>query len=115
MAYRSLLSLDELPLNEITAVLDSAAGYLPRVAAGGFKDDALRGRSVLLLFYEASTRTRVSFELAGKMLGADTINVGAKGSSVEKGESIADTAQTLSAMGLNVVIMRHSAADAAAL
>jgi len=115
MAYRSLLSLDELSLEEITAVLDAAATYLPRVRAGGFKDDTLRGRSVLLLFYEASTRTRVSFELAGKLLGADTINVSAKGSSVEKGESIADTAQTLSAMGLNAAVMRHSAADAVAL
>lgn len=115
MAYRSLLSLDDLSLDDINALLDTAAEYLPRISAGGFKDDTLKGVSVLLMFYEASTRTRVSFELAGKLLGSDTINVSAKGSSVEKGESIADTAQTLSAMGFNITVMRHAGADAVAL
>lgn len=115
MALRSLLSIRDLSPAEIDAILAAAAWYLPRIAAGGLKLAALRGVSTLLMFYEASTRTRVSFELAGKLLGSDTINVSAKGSSVEKGEGIPDTAQTLGAMGLNIVVMRHGAADAVAL
>lgn len=115
MQYHSLLSILDLPPGEIAALLDHAEAYMPRVEAGGFKDTSLKGRSALLLFYEPSTRTRVSFELAGKMLGMDTINVGAKGSSVVKGEGIKDTALTLSAMHFNVVIMRHNSADAVSL
>jgi len=112
MPYRSLLSILDLAPAEIDTLLAAAERFLPRVEAGGFKDATLRGESVLLLFYEPSTRTRVSFELAGKMLGADTINVGGKGSSAQKGESLRDTALTLSAMDHNVVVMRHSAPDA---
>jgi aspartate carbamoyltransferase catalytic subunit len=115
MTYRSLLSITDLSHAEVDAVLDAAEWYLPRIAAGGLKLATLRGVSALLMFYEASTRTRVSFELAGKLLGSDTINVTAKGSSVEKGEGIPDTAMTLSAMGFNIVVMRHGAADAVAL
>src|SRR3546814_1002844 len=68
---------------------------------------ALRGRTIITLFYEASTRTRASFELAGKALGADVINVAAGGSSVEKGESLIDTVRTLQAVGADVLVMRH--------
>ena len=115
MSYRSLISILDLTDGEVDALLDSADSYVPRVQAGGFKDSTLKGHSALLLFYEPSTRTRVSFELAGKMLGMDTINVGAKGSSVEKGETVKDNALTLDAMGFNVVIMRHDAPDAVPL
>lgn len=115
MEYRSLISILDLAPAEIHALLDAAEGYLPRVTAGGFKDSTLKGTSACLLFYEASTRTRVSFELAGKMLGVDTINVSAKGSAVEKGEGLKDTAQTIAAMGFNMTIIRHPAPDSAAL
>jgi len=115
MPYRSLLSILDLTPGEISALLDRTEEYLPRIEAGGFKDTTLKGRSALLLFYEASTRTRTSFELAGKMLGMDTINVSAGGSSVKKGESIRDTALTLNAMHYSVVVMRHAEPDAVAL
>jgi aspartate carbamoyltransferase catalytic subunit len=113
MEYRSLLSIADLSDGEVDALLDSAARFLPRIEAGGFKDATLRSTSIIMLFYEPSTRTRVSFELAGKMLGIDTINISAKGSSAEKGETLQDTAQTLAAMHHNVVVIRHPAADAA--
>ena len=73
----------------------------------------LRGRTVITMFYENSTRTRVSFEIAGKWMSADTVNVSASGSSVAKGESLRDTALTLSAMGADCVIVRHPASGAA--
>jgi aspartate carbamoyltransferase catalytic subunit len=114
-AYRSLVDILDLDGAEVERILSAAAWYLPQVQAGGFKHDTLKGTSALLLFYEASTRTRASFELAGKMLGSDTINVGAKGSSAEKGESVKDTALTLNAMDHNVVVMRHASADAVRL
>ena len=115
MAARTLLNVQDLSLTEQDAVLNAADWYLPRIERGGAKWAHLRGVSTLLMFYEASTRTRVSFELAAKLLGSDTINVSAKGSSVEKGESIADTAETLSAMGFAITVMRHAGADAVAL
>ena len=73
---------------------------------------ALRGKTIVTLFYEASTRTRASFELAGKALGADVINIAAGGSSVEKGESLIDTVRTLQAVGADVLVMRHWASGA---
>lgn len=115
MASRSLLSIRDLSPLDVDALLDAAEWYLPRILAGGLKLATLRGVSSVLMFYEASTRTRVSFELAGKLLGSDTINVSAKGSSVEKGEGIPDTAMTLNAMGFGIAVMRHAAADSVAL
>ena len=116
MQFNSLLSIADLSRAQIDQLLDVAlTRYLPRVKSGGFKDATLKGLGMLLLFYEASTRTRVSFEYAGKMLGADTINVSAKGSSAEKGESLADTAMTLAAMGFSITVIRHPGADGAAL
>src|SRR5207249_6012645 len=73
---------------------------------------ALRGKTIVTLFYEASTRTRASFELAGKALGADVINVSASGSSVEKGESLIDTVRTLQAIGVDILVMRHGRSGA---
>src|SRR5437867_11491132 len=73
---------------------------------------ALRGKTIVTLFYEESTRTRASFELAGKALGADVINVAAGGSSVEKGESLVDTVRTLQAVGADVLVIRHPSSGA---
>jgi aspartate carbamoyltransferase catalytic subunit len=113
MSARSLLSISALPQADAQHLLESAGRFAGRITAGGFKSTSLRGTTTLLLFYESSTRTRVSFELAGKLLGSDTINVSAKGSSADKGETLRDTAQTLAAMRFSVVVLRHEAADSA--
>ena len=115
MPARRLLSIGDLSPADVDALLDAAAWYLPRVAAGELKLASLRGVSTLLMFFEPSTRTRVSFELAAKLLGSDTISVTSSGSSVEKGESVVDTAQTLSAMGFHVAVVRHRSADSVEL
>ncbi|KID29781.1 aspartate carbamoyltransferase catalytic subunit [Prauserella rugosa] len=108
-----LLSTDGLTLDEATAVLDTA-DELKRTLLGREvrKLPTLRGRTVITMFYENSTRTRVSFEIAGKWMSADVVNVSAGGSSVGKGESLRDTALTLSAAGADCVIVRHPASGA---
>src|SRR5690606_26287483 len=100
-------------LDEATAVLDTA-DELKRTLLGREvrKLPTLRGRTVITMFYENSTRTRVSFEIAGKWMSADVVNVSAGGSSVGKGESLRDTALTLSAAGADCVIVRHPASGA---
>ena len=110
---KHLLSIDDLDLIEATQILDTAE-ELARVSDGPMKKlPTLRGRTVVNLFFEDSTRTRISFEAAAKRLSADVINFNAKGSSVSKGESLKDTAQTLQAMGADAVVIRHSASGAA--
>ncbi len=111
---RHLLSTENLSAETATAVLDTAAG-LKRTLLGREvrKLPTLRGRTVITMFYEASTRTRVSFEIAGKWMSADVVNVSAGGSSVGKGESLRDTALTLAAAGADCVIIRHPASGAA--
>ncbi|GHC91996.1 aspartate carbamoyltransferase [Nocardiopsis terrae] len=110
---RHLLSAGDLSRDEATLVLDTAA-ELAQVGDRSVKKlPTLRGRTVVNLFYEDSTRTRTSFELAAKRLSADVINFSAKGSSVSKGESLKDTALTLQAMGADAVVIRHSASGAA--
>ncbi|GAB3477163.1 aspartate carbamoyltransferase catalytic subunit [Amycolatopsis cihanbeyliensis] len=111
---RHLLATDGLAADQATAVLDTA-DELKRTLLGREvrKLPTLRGRTVITMFYENSTRTRVSFELAGKWMSADVINVSAGGSSVGKGESLRDTALTLSAAGADCVIIRHPASGAA--
>lgn len=109
---RHLLSTKDLSRDAAIALLDIAedmAGVGDREVK---KLPALRGKTVVNLFFEDSTRTRVSFELAAKRLSADVINFSAKGSSVSKGESLKDTAQTLAAMGADAVVIRHSASGA---
>ncbi len=109
---RNLLSTKDLTRDDAIAILDIAedmAGVGDREVK---KLPALRGKTVVNLFFEDSTRTRVSFELAAKRLSADVINFSAKGSSVSKGESLKDTAQTLAAMGADAVVIRHSASGA---
>lgn len=110
---RSLVDLASLTAAEIETVLAHAAIMKKFVARGNKKTDLLRGKSVVNLFAEASTRTRSSFELAGKYLGADVINVTQSGSSMTKGESLRDTLLTLAAMSPNAIVMRHSASGAA--
>ncbi len=110
---KHLLSINDLSKSEAISVLDTAQ-ELSRVSDGPMKKlPTLRGRTIVNLFAEDSTRTRISFEAAAKRLSADVINFSAKGSSISKGESLKDTAQTLQAMGADAVIIRHSASGAA--
>ncbi len=109
---KHLLSAGDLTRDEATQILDTAV-ELARLADRPIKKlPTLRGRTVVNLFYEDSTRTRTSFELAAKRLSADVINFAAKGSSVSKGESLKDTALTLEAMGADAVVVRHHASGA---
>src|ERR687893_1958473 len=109
---KHLLSAGDLTAGDITRVLDTAA-HLAKVTDRAIKKvPTLRGRTVCNLFFEDSTRTRISFELAAKRLSADVINFTAKGSSVSKGESLKDTAITLEAMGVDAIVIRHPASGA---
>lgn len=110
---RHLLSASDLSHDDALLVLDTAE-EMARVSEGPVKKlPTLRGRTVVNLFFEDSTRTRISFEAAAKRLSADVINFSAKGSSLSKGESLKDTALTLEAMGADAVVIRHSASGAA--
>jgi aspartate carbamoyltransferase catalytic subunit len=110
---KHLLSINDLSETEAIAILDTAV-ELARVSDAPMKKlPTLRGRTIVNLFAEDSTRTRISFEAAAKRLSADVINFSSKGSSVSKGESLKDTAQTLQAMGADAVIIRHQASGAA--
>ncbi len=110
--HRHLLDVDGLERAEIEHVLETAEAMREILERPVARTPALRGVTVCNLFYEASTRTRASFELAGKVLGADVINVSAGGSSVEKGESLVDTVKTIAAVGADVVIIRHPSSGA---
>ncbi|MEI5582942.1 MULTISPECIES: aspartate carbamoyltransferase catalytic subunit [unclassified Agromyces] len=109
---RHLLSTRDLARDEAIALLDVAEDMAAVQAREVKKLPTLRGRTVVNLFFEDSTRTRISFEAAAKRLSADVINFSAKGSSVSKGESLKDTAQTLQAMGADGVVIRHHASGA---
>jgi aspartate carbamoyltransferase catalytic subunit len=109
---RHLLDLDDFSASEIRALLDLAAEMRDALTRPVRRQLILQGRTLVNLFYENSTRTRVSFELAAKHLSADVVNVTASSSSVTKGESLIDTAQTLQALGADIVVMRHSQSGA---
>lgn len=111
---RSLLSAADLSRGEVLAILDTARRMHAVQTREVKKLPPLRGRTVVNLFFEDSTRTRSSFEIAGKWLSADVINVSGKGSSVSKGESLRDTALTVEAMGVDALVVRHSASGAVA-
>lgn len=114
MTTRHLLSAADLTRDEATAILDDADRFREALLGREVKKlPTLRGRTVITMFYENSTRTRVSFEVAGKWMSADVINVSASGSSVAKGESLRDTALTLRAAGADALIIRHPASGAA--
>src|ERR1700742_832755 len=106
-----LLGIETLDRVEIETILDRAKSFQPQQIQRQ-KSDMLRGRMIVNLFFEASTRTRTSFEIAAKRLGADTISITAQASSVSKGESLVDTLNTLAAMRPNAIVMRHAASGA---
>lgn len=111
---KHLLSIDDLTREDIVRILDTAGSFREVGTRVVKKVPALRGRAVVNLFYENSTRTRMSFELAAKRLSADVINFQATGSSVSKGESLKDTALTLQAMGADAIVIRHRSSGAPA-
>ena len=107
-----LLGIEELSRAEIDAILARAKDFQPLQSQSLKKLDTLRGKMIVNLFYEASTRTRTSFEIAAKRLGADAVSITASGSSVSKGESLVDTLNTLAAMKPDAIVMRHAASGA---
>jgi aspartate carbamoyltransferase catalytic subunit len=109
---KDLLDIESLSAEEISLVLDTATSFKEIGTRAIKKVPTLRGRTVVNLFYEPSTRTRVSFEIAAKRLSADAINVSASGSSVSKGETLLDTVRNLQAMSPDVIVMRHQASGA---
>ncbi len=112
---RHLLTCDDLKAGEINALLDLADKSAESNRQINKKRDVLRGRTLINLFFEASTRTQSSFELAGKRLGADVMNMNVSGSSMQKGETLIDTAMTLNAMRPDILVVRHHAAGAVEL
>jgi len=112
---KDLLTIQELEPAEIGLILDTAASMKEIAGREIKKVPTLRGRTVVNLFYEASTRTRTSFEIAGKWLSADVVNWSAAGSSAAKGETLLDTAKNIEAMSPDVVVVRHGASGAAQL
>jgi aspartate carbamoyltransferase catalytic subunit len=107
-----LLGTEELERAEIEAILDRARDFQPFENHTFKRLDTLRGKMIVNLFFEPSTRTRTSFEIAAKRLGADTVSITAAGSSLSKGESLVDTLNTLAAMRPNAIVMRHAASGA---
>jgi aspartate carbamoyltransferase catalytic subunit len=109
---RHLLQIEGLHPPEIAVLLDLAESYVLLNRSGKTQRDLLRGRTLINLFFEDSTRTRTSFELAGKRLGADVINMSVSNSSVNKGETLLDTAATLNAMNCDLLVVRHAQSGA---
>src|SRR6188472_2627265 len=112
---KHLLGLEDLSAEEIHFVLDTAASFKEVSTRSVKKVPALRGRVVVNAFFEDSTRTRTSFELAAQRLSADVIAFTERGSSVSKGETLVDTARNIEAMGVDVIVIRHSSAGAASV
>jgi aspartate carbamoyltransferase catalytic subunit len=110
---KDLLGLEPLSADQIRLILDTAEPFKEISERAIKKVPALRGQTIVNLFFEASTRTRISFEFAEKRLSADTVNVAASGSSVSKGETLVDTARNLEAMRIDMVVIRHGASGAA--
>ncbi len=113
--HRHLLGIEGLSAGEIAVLLDKSEEYVDQNRRVDKKQSLLRGRTQINLFFESSTRTRTSFELAGKRLGADVINMSAEASSIRKGETLIDTAMTLNAMRPDVLVVRHPHSGAVAL
>ncbi len=109
---KDILGIKDLSVDEINLILETAESFLEISTRKIKKVPTLRGKTIINLFYEASTRTRTSFEIAGKRLSADTINISASTSSVVKGETLIDTARNLEAMNPDVIVIRHSVAGA---
>jgi aspartate carbamoyltransferase catalytic subunit len=113
--HRHLLGIEGLSPDEITLLLDRSESYVEQSRQVDKKQSLLRGRTVINLFFENSTRTRTSFELAGKRLGGDVINMSVQASSIKKGETLIDTAMTLTAMHPDVLVVRHPESGAVQL
>jgi aspartate carbamoyltransferase catalytic subunit len=112
LSRKDILGIKELTVEEINLILDTADSFLEVSTREIKKVPTLRGKTVINLFYEPSTRTRTSFEIAGKRLSADTINISTSTSSVVKGETLIDMAKNLEAMNPDIIVIRHSAAGA---
>ncbi|MDX2206211.1 MAG: aspartate carbamoyltransferase catalytic subunit [Gemmatimonadales bacterium] len=110
---KDLVGLEQLSRDQITAILDTAEPFKEVSERPIKKVPALRGKTIVNLFFEPSTRTRISFEFAEKRLSADTVNVASSGSSVSKGETLVDTARNLEAMRIDMVVIRHGSSGAA--
>jgi aspartate carbamoyltransferase catalytic subunit len=115
LSSRHLLAIEGMHPPQIAALLDLAESYALLNRSGKTQRDLLRGRTLINLFFEDSTRTRTSFELAGKRLGADVINMSVSSSSVNKGETLLDTAGTLNAMHCDLLVVRHDQSGAPSL
>ncbi|MBU4532869.1 MAG: aspartate carbamoyltransferase catalytic subunit [Eubacteriales bacterium] len=115
MSIKHLLGLEHLPVETITKILDTAGPMKQIISRDLKKVPTLRGKAVATVFYEPSTRTRLSFELAAKYLSADTVGLATASSSVVKGETLIDTARTVAAMGVDVIVLRHPMSGAAEL
>jgi aspartate carbamoyltransferase catalytic subunit len=113
--HRHLLGIEGLASSEISALLDRSESYVELNRGAAKKQNTLGGRTIVNLFFESSTRTRTSFELAGKRLGADIINMSVATSAIKKGETLIDTAMTLNAMHPDVLVLRHPDSGAARL
>jgi aspartate carbamoyltransferase catalytic subunit len=111
-SHRHLLGIEELAASDIDDVLDHADKWFALSRGTERKTTLLKGRTIINLFFESSTRTRTSFEAAGKRLGADVVNVSSSGSSVSKGETLLDTAKNLEAMRADALVVRHSSSGA---
>ena len=112
---RDFLAIEGLAVSELRALIDRAERLLPAAMGEAQAEERLRGRVVANIFFEDSTRTRVSFEVAAKRLGADVVNLGASGSSASKGETLVDTARNIEAMGVDALVIRTSISGGAAL
>ncbi len=115
LAQRDLLGIEGLSPDTVSAILNLSESYVALNRNAHKKSDVLRGRTLILLFFETSTRTRTSFELAGKRLGADVVNISVASSAIKKGETLIDTAMTLNAMHPDVIVVRHPDAGAVRL
>src|SRR5262245_24228730 len=113
MLGKDLVGMEGLTRAQILAILDTAEPFKEVSERPIKKVQALRGKTIVNLFFEASTRTRISFEFAEKRLSADTVNVATAGSSVQKGETLVDTARNLEAMRIDMVVIRHGSSGAA--
>ncbi|MGM9936738.1 MAG: aspartate carbamoyltransferase, partial [Candidatus Ornithomonoglobus sp.] len=107
-----LLGLKDLDADQIKHILDTAGAMKEIVLGPNKKTPHLQGKTVVNLFYENSTRTRLSFELAAKYMSANAANITSSGSSVAKGETLVDTAETINAMGTDILVMRHNMSGA---
>ncbi len=110
--HKHILGINELSREDIVTILDTADSFKEINSRDIKKVPTLRGKTIINLFYENSTRTRTSFEIAGKRLSADTVNISSSGSSVAKGETLEDTARNIEAMNPDIIVMRHAASGA---